>query len=106
MDTPDDTFSQDRGLLTHTPTPPMRLASQPGPYNAHTTRQSQVYLVQTGKLDGEVGKIMSPASPGLAQPQHQETPDPHPRDNKAAVAVATATPDAAELPLQLHIPIT
>ncbi len=43
--------------------------------------QSLRQTVTSRNLDGEVSKIMSPASPGMASPQRQETPDLHHHDN-------------------------
>ena len=82
-DTPDDTFVRDRELLAPTPTLPMRLDRQSGP---RPTGQSLRQFVTTAELDGEVGKIMLPANPGLAPPQQQEAPDLRPVDNATAAA--------------------
>ena len=97
-DTPDDTLGREQGLLMPSPTSPMRLDRQSGPNNAQPTRQSLRQSVATTELDSDRGKIMSPASPGLAPPQLQEAPDPYHRDNPT-----TAMQRAKGVPLQfLH----
>ncbi len=84
MDTPDDTFVHDQGLLVPSPASPMRLDGQSGP---RPTGQSFRQLVATTELDGERGKTMLPASPGLALPHLQGAPDPRHRDNPTSSAV-------------------
>ncbi len=84
MDTPDDTFVREQGLLIPTPTPPMRLERQSGP---RPTGQSLRQFVTPLELDDDVGKSMLPASPGMAPPQLQEAPDLHHIDNPTSSAV-------------------
>ena len=85
MDLPDTSFVRDQEPLK--PTPPMRLEGQSGP---RPTGQSLRQFVTPLELDDDVGKIMLPASPGMAPPQLQEAPDLRHIDNPSTVTTSSA----------------
>ena len=64
MDTPDNTFSIDRGLLAEPPSPPMRMEGHSGLTHDPTSRQSQMQFVTFRPADTD---DVLPASPGIKQ---------------------------------------
>ncbi len=64
MDTPDNTFSVDRGLLADPPSPPMRMERHSELSRGPISRQSQMHLVTSRPADTD---DPLPASPGIKQ---------------------------------------
>jgi len=78
----------------------MRLEGQSGP---RPTGQSLRQFVTPLELDDDVGKILLPASPGLAPPQLQEAPDLRHLDNPSTVTTSSAVLLQHLLPFKSHL---